>query len=75
MLPINQSIKMTSADIADLINARHDSVRRTIERLANRGTIELPPMVEIATGARSAIEYVFEGELRVIMFLKGGIGL
>lgn len=54
--------RMTSREIADLVGARHDSARRTIKRLAEKGVIQLPPMVEIATGARAALEYVFEGE-------------
>jgi DNA-binding Lrp family transcriptional regulator len=53
---------MSSREISDLVNVRHDSARRTIERLAEKGVIQLPPLVEIATGARAAIEYVFSGE-------------
>lgn len=53
---------MTSQEIADLVNTRHDSVRRTIERLAARGVIALPPMVEKPTAGRPAVEYVFSGE-------------
>lgn len=60
--PGGSPARMTSREIADLVNARHDSTRRTIERLAEKGVIQLPPLVEIATGARAALEYVFEGE-------------
>lgn len=38
---------MSSQEIADLVGSRHDSVRRTIERLAERGTIQVPPLVEV----------------------------
>lgn len=38
---------MSSREIADLLEARHDNVRRTIERLAERGVIQLPPMEEV----------------------------
>lgn len=38
---------MSSREIADLLEVRHDSVRRTIERLAERSTIQLPPLVEV----------------------------
>lgn len=39
---------MTSREIADLVESRHDSVKRTIERLADTGVIALPPLVEVA---------------------------
>lgn len=38
---------MSSREIADLVNSRHDSVRRTMERLDERGVIQLTPMVEV----------------------------
>ncbi|QWL80229.1 phage antirepressor KilAC domain-containing protein [Aeromonas hydrophila] len=38
---------MTSLEIAELVGSRHDSVKRTIERLTERGIIQSPPMVEI----------------------------
>lgn len=40
-------LTMSSLAIAELVEARHDSVRRTIERLAERAVIQLPPMVEV----------------------------
>jgi phage regulator Rha-like protein len=33
---------MSSLEIAELVESRHDDVKRSIERLAERGTIELP---------------------------------
>lgn len=39
---------MTSKEIADLVEVRHDNVRRTIETLANRGVITLPQFEEVA---------------------------
>lgn len=53
---------MTSQEIADLVNSRHDNVRRTIERLVEQKIITLPPMEEKATGGRPSLEYVFTGE-------------
>jgi phage antirepressor YoqD-like protein len=53
---------MTSGEIADLVGARHDSVRRTIERLADKAVITLPPLVEKPTDGRPRLEYVFSGE-------------
>lgn len=38
---------MTSQDIADLVESRHDKVKQSIERLALRGTIQLPPLGEV----------------------------
>ena len=64
--PVAQNVArnatMTSREIAELVNSRQDSVRRTIERLAERSVIALPPMVEKPTAGRPAVEYVFSGE-------------
>ena len=38
---------MSSREIAELLDIRHDSVKRTIERLAAKGVISLPPMEEV----------------------------
>lgn len=40
-------ITMTSLEIAELLEARHDNVKRTVERLANKGVIQLPPLEEV----------------------------
>ena len=46
--PKNTSIlTMSSREIADLVESRHDSVKRTIERLQDKGLIQLTPMVEV----------------------------
>jgi phage regulator Rha-like protein len=51
-------LTMSSREIAELLGARHDSVKRTIERLADKGVIDLPPMVEYLDGlGRPAGEY------------------
>lgn len=52
---------MSSREIADLTGSRHDNVRVTIERLAERGVIALPVSQEKATGGRPSLEYVFSG--------------
>lgn len=45
---IGNSIKtMTSLEISELVESRHDKVRQSIERLAERGVISLPPMGEV----------------------------
>ncbi|WP_434701519.1 Rha family transcriptional regulator [Pseudomonas sp. D1-36] len=54
---------MTSREIAELVESRHDSVKRTIERLVERKVIGSPPMVEYLDGlGRPATEYLFSGE-------------
>jgi phage regulator Rha-like protein len=60
MLPILQNksvLTMTSQEISELVNSRHDDVKRSIERLAERGVIELPPMAEIRTATKPAKVY------------------
>lgn len=44
-------VSMTSQEIADLVESRHDSVKRAIERLAVGGIISQPPLVD---GQKSA---------------------
>lgn len=66
-------MRMTSVEIADMVNSRHDSVKRAIERLEtpkDDGTpavIQLPPLVEVennqslSQNSRSKA-YLFQGE-------------
>lgn len=63
-LPLNPTAiqSMNSLQIAELVDARHDSVKRTIERLADQEAIEFPPMVEIPTATKPSQVYVFSGE-------------
>lgn len=58
----NKEISMTSREISDLVDSRHDSVKRTIETLVKRGVIASPQTVEKPTAGRTAIEYLFTGE-------------
>ncbi|MBV6794293.1 phage antirepressor KilAC domain-containing protein [Xanthomonas euvesicatoria] len=53
---------ITSREIAELVDSRHDSVKRAIERLVTSGVITSPPTVEKPTTGRPASEYVFAGE-------------
>lgn len=54
----NVPVTMSSREIAELLDVRHDSVKRTIERLADRGTIGFPPLVEYPDAlGRKATEY------------------
>jgi len=43
----NNQLTMSSREIAELVNSRHDKVKQSIERLAERGVIQLPPMGEV----------------------------
>lgn len=48
MMRKNSSVlTMSSREIADLVESRHDSVKRTIERLQDKELIQLTPMVEV----------------------------
>lgn len=58
----NSQITMTSREIAELVESRHDDTKRAIERLAERGVIEFPPMAEIPTATKPMRVYVFTGE-------------
>lgn len=62
IVTMNSDLAMTSREIAELVDARHDSVKRAIERLAGRAVIELPPTVEIPTATKSTAAYQFTGE-------------
>ena len=47
---------MSSKQIADVVNSRHDSVKRTIERLAEKGVISQPPLVDGEKSANGVVE-------------------
>lgn len=61
------ALRMTSQEIADLVEKRHDNVKRTIETLANQGVI-VRPQIEDEPGndamgrPRVTQVYVFTGE-------------
>ncbi|MGB3290927.1 MAG: phage antirepressor KilAC domain-containing protein [Burkholderiaceae bacterium] len=65
-IAIMSAASMSSQEIADLVESRHDSVKRTIERLANQGVISLPPLVEVKIQRERREEtvsvYQFTGE-------------
>lgn len=39
-----EAVTMTSREIAELVESRHDAVKKSIERLVERGVIASPPM-------------------------------
>lgn len=53
---------INSLQISELVQSRHDSVKRTIERLAEQEIIEFPPTVEIPTPTKPALAYLFQGK-------------
>ncbi|MBK1780582.1 Rha family transcriptional regulator [Advenella sp. WQ 585] len=61
-LSVNTTITMTSLEIADLVESRHDNVRIAIQRLVDKGVITLPAMQEKPTAGRPTQVYVFSGE-------------
>ena len=44
---VNPPLSMCSLEISELVESRHDKVKQSIERLAARGVIQLPPMGEV----------------------------
>lgn len=44
---VTNELTMSSREIADLVESRHDDVKRSIQRLAEKGIISLPPLAEV----------------------------
>ncbi|EOA2966903.1 TPA: Rha family transcriptional regulator [Yersinia enterocolitica] len=64
---ISNKPSMTHKEIAEMVGSRIDSVQRTIERLADRGVIQLPPLVDFEEINNLGLEvtreyYNFEGD-------------
>nr|ELR5252049.1 Rha family transcriptional regulator [Providencia rettgeri] len=61
---INTNASMTSKEITELVGSREDSVKRTIERLVDKGIISKPPMVNGIKTANGVTpqHYLFSGE-------------
>lgn len=61
---ISTNASMTSKEIAELVGSREDSVKRTIERLAEKNVISEPPTVDgiKAANGTTPLHYVFTGE-------------
>ncbi|EAS0615562.1 hypothetical protein E8Q24_25110 [Salmonella enterica] len=64
---INSEPLMTSIEIADLVGSRHSDVKRSIERLVERGVIQLSPMAKVENKQsnspnRFTDAYIFNGE-------------
>lgn len=62
-LILSNALTMSSSEIAELVNSRHDKVKQSIERLSNRGTIKLPSLGEVKNHLGQMVkEYIFTGE-------------
>ena len=55
----NEVLTMTSKEMADLTEKRHDSVKRTIETLANQGVISYPQIVDGNKAANGVVEKLY----------------
>lgn len=53
---------MTSLDIAEVVNSRHDDVKRSLRRLADRGVIQLPPLAEVKNHLGQTVQVFTVGE-------------
>ena len=63
----NEIVTMSSLDIASLVGSRPSDVKRSIERLAKSGVIQLPPMAKVenkqsVSPNKFVSAYIFEGE-------------
>ena len=47
LISSNKDQTMSSREIAEVVESRHDKVKQSIERLAERGVIQLPPMGDV----------------------------
>jgi len=47
LINVTNALTMSSREIADLVESRHDDVKRSIERLAERSIIQLPPLADV----------------------------
>lgn len=47
LINVTSALTMSSREIADLVESRHDDVKRSIERLAERNIIQLPPLADV----------------------------
>lgn len=67
IITLSSAKTMNTREIAELVEARIDSVKRTIDRLVERGVITQPPTVDVpfvdeAGRNRTVSVYVFSGE-------------
>lgn len=61
------TLTMTSREIAELVESRHDNVKRTIETLAEKGVIPSPQSEEKATAGRPVVQYLLDKRSSLIV--------
>lgn len=61
------TLTMTSREIAELVESRHDNVKRTIETLAEKGVIPFPQSEEKATAGRPVVQYLLDKRSSLIV--------
>jgi phage regulator Rha-like protein len=59
---LNTHQSMTSLEISELVQSRHDNVKRTIETLVKQAVITSPQIEEKPTAGRPSTFYIFTGE-------------
>ena len=57
---VTHSATMTSREIAELVESRHDTVKICIERLVAKGVISEPPMTDGNKAANGIVEAVYQ---------------
>ncbi len=63
LIATGSDMKMTSREIAELVESRHNDVKRSIERLIEKGIIRSTPMANFKNSNNvEGSEYVFTGE-------------
>jgi phage regulator Rha-like protein len=63
LIATDSNMKMTSREIAELVESRHNDVKRSIERLIEKGVIRSTPMANFKNSNNvEGCEYVFTGE-------------
>lgn len=59
LVPLNPSLTMSSREIAELVEKRHDNVKRTIEALIEKAVISHPQIEDGQKSANGVVEKLF----------------
>lgn len=59
LLTVDKNKTMTSKEIAELVDSRHDKVKQSIDRLVERGVISKPPVGDGEKAANNVVEQVY----------------
>lgn len=59
LIPGGSAVTMTSREIADLVESRHDKVKQSIDRLVNRGVISKPPLGDGEKSGNGIVETLY----------------